>query len=421
MGPTSTDGAMAAPHATTRIYAFDWLRVLAVLAVFFGHVAYIFAVVGEPTIRNAQTSIGVSVYGAFVLQSAVPLLFLLAGVSSWFSLRTRPVRSYLHERLQRLLIPLLFGSAVLIPWIGYMSALNHGSFAGPYWQWVPIHVERTWTALHTPEFNHGLIALYYTSWHLWFLGYLLIFSVLAAGVRHEYARFPWLATLCERRAGLIVLGLPVAAFRMALGPLFPAYLDWTDTIVFLAFFIYGRLFMTDARFLRAVERDRNGWLIVACASFAMILGTHALGYLPRWVAHPDYAPDYLFYQLLLAVNTWACVVGFVGCGLRWLNVDSAALRYADGAALPFYVLHQVAVASAGTIVVEWSAGVAVKFIVISVAAFATTMLTYEFVIRRNRPVRVLFGLKAEATAPPFSPPASTIAIRESGWNARSAT
>ena len=61
--------------------------------------------------------------------------------------------------------------------------------------------------------------------------------------------------------------------------------------------------------------------------------------------------------------------------------------------LPFYILHQVAVATAGTIVAEWNAGVAVKFVVISGVAFATTMLTYEFLVRRSRPLRRLFGLK----------------------------
>jgi len=176
------------PHAITRIHAIDWLRALAVLAIFFGHVAYIFGVNVEATIKNAQTSVAVSVYGFFVFQWTVPLLFLLAGASSWFSLRRRSSRTYFRERLQRLLIPLLFGSAVLIPWIGYMSALNQASFEGPFWQYVPIHFERTWASSKTPQLHHGPIALYYTSWHLWFLGYLLIFSVLSLGLLRGHAR-----------------------------------------------------------------------------------------------------------------------------------------------------------------------------------------------------------------------------------------
>lgn len=360
-------------------------------------------------------------YGFFVFQWAVPLLFLLAGTSSWFSLRRRSSRSYLRERLQRLLIPLLFGSAVLIPWIGYMSALNHASFAGPFWEYIPIHFERTWASLKTSTLHYGPMALYYTSWHLWFLGYLLIFSVFSLGLLRGTARSCWLAALCERRVGLLVLGLPIAVLKVALGAAFPAYLDWSDTVVFFTFFIYGRLFMTDARFLRAVERDALVWLTVGCSSYALVLGTYALGYLPRWLAHPSYTPDYLVYQLLVAVTTWAWVLALVGCGLRWLNSDSAALRYADGAVLPFYILHQVAVATAGTIVVEWSAGVAVKFVVISGVAFATTMLTYELIVRRSRLLRVLFGVKAEVKTRAFGGRTPAVTQSDGGWEARSAT
>ena len=302
-----------------------------------------------------------------------------------------------------------------------MSALNQGNFEGSYWQFVPIHFARTWASLQAPQHHHGPIALYYTSWHLWFLGYLLVFSALSLALHRRPSRTPALLTLCDRRGALLLLVLPIVAVRMALGAAFPAYPDWSDTVVFFICFLYGRLFMTDARFLRAVERDRLVWLTVGSAGYALMLATFALGYLPRWYADPGYAPDYLLYQVLLAVNTWAWVLALVGGGLRWLQIDNPARRYAISAVLPFYVLHQVAIATIGTIVVEWNAGVAVKFVVISGAAFAATMATYECFVRRSRLLRVLFGLKAEPTAPPFIPPASTVAMRESGWNARSAT
>ena len=412
---------MSSPQTTSRLPAIDWLRVLAVLAIFFGHVAYIFGISAEASIRNADTSLVVSVYGGFIYQWAVPLLFLLAGASSWCSLQSRTSHAYVGERVRRLLIPLLFGSVVLIPWNGYMSALNQASFAGSYWQFLPVHFARTWAALQTPQHHHGLIALYHTSWHLWFLGYLLLFSVLSLALHRGPSPIHALVSLCNRRGGLLLLVLPMAAVRMALGAAFPAYTDWSDTVVFFICFAYGRLFMTDARFLRAVEQGGLVWLTVGCAGFALILATFALGHVPRWYADPGYTADYLLYQALLAVNTWAWVLALLAGGLRWLPIDNAARRYATGAVLPFYILHQVAIATVGTIVVEWHAGVAVKFVVISGAAFAATMVTYECFVRRSRLLHVLFGLKAEAMAPRFRTQPSTIALREGGWNAPSTT
>lgn len=397
---------MSTPQTTSRMPAIDWLRVLAVVAIFFGHVAYIFGISAEASIRNADTSLVVSIYGGFVYQWAVPLLFFLAGASSWFSLRRRGRRAFLGERLRRLLVPLLFGSVALIPWIGYMSALNQGTFDGSYSEFVPIHFARTWASLQTPQHHHGPIALYHTSWYLWFLGYLLLFSLLSPLLYRGPSRASALVKLCGPRGGLLLLVLPIAAARVALGAAFPAYTDWCDTLVFFSCFVYGRLFMTDVRFLPAVERDRHLWLAVGCAGYTLMLATFVLGYLPRWYAHPSYTPDYLFYQVLLAVNTWAWVLAFLGVGLRFLQIDNAARHYAAGAVLPFYVLHQVAIATIGTAVVEWNAGVAVKFVVISGAAFVATMGTYECFVRRNALLRVLFGLQAQA--PPFGPLASTI-------------
>ena len=120
-------------HPITRLYAIDWLRMLTMIVVFLFHVAHIFDLDPESSIKNSETSVGLSVYVFFVHQWQMHLFFLLAGTSSWFSLRTRASAPYLRERLHRLLVPLLFGSLVLIPWSAYLSALNHAVFDGSYW------------------------------------------------------------------------------------------------------------------------------------------------------------------------------------------------------------------------------------------------------------------------------------------------
>jgi glucan biosynthesis protein C len=376
-----------------RLHAIDWLRVLAVLAVFFYHVAHIFDFDLEGSVRNSETSLGASVYVFFVHQWSMPLLFLLAGVSSWFSLRSRPTGAYLRERVQRLLVPLLFGTVFLIPWNGYMSALNRRTFDGSYWQFLPVHFERTAASLMPPQVHHGLVALYYTSWHLWFLGYLLIFSTLALLWALRTPDASGLAALCQRRAGLLALVAPIVLVKLSLGARFPAYLDWSDTLVYLTVFFYGWLFMTDGRFLSAVEQQALTWLSVGSACFAILLGTYALGYLSDWLAHPRYSADYLLYQLLAALNTWAWILAVIGCGLRWLNIDIPLLRYAGDATLPFYILHQLVVLTVAVFIVQWRAGIGVKIVAISSVAFTLTLLSYEVFIRRYRVLRVLFGLK----------------------------
>jgi peptidoglycan/LPS O-acetylase OafA/YrhL len=384
-----------------RLYAVDWLRVLMMLAVFFAHVAHIFDFDPAGAVKNEQTSLGATFYMLFCIQWVLPLLFLLAGVSSWFSLRSRSDGHYVRERVARLGIPLIFGSVVLIPWNGYMSALNHGSYDGSFWSFLPVHVERTWAALTMPEVYHGLIALYYTSWHLWFLGYLLILSIVALPVCRRVPT-AWFVRLCNRPAGLLALGMPLVLIRVVLGPAFPAYMDWADTMVWFVLLVYGWLFAADARCLRAVERQAPVWTAVGCLTFAGYVTTYVLGYLEPWAARSSYTADYLFYQLLLALNTWAWILAILGNGLRYLNFENAALRYAGEVVLPFYILHQILVYTVGETVVGWPLGVYGKALIIVVGAFAATMACYELAIRRIGVLRVLFGLRGRSksrTAP----------------------
>jgi glucans biosynthesis protein C len=386
-----------------RLYAIDWLRVLMMLAVFFFHVAHVFDFDVTGAVKNDQTSLVATLYVLFCIQWVLALLFLLAGVSSWFSIRSRTDGIYLRERVVRLAIPLVFGTVVLIPWNGYMSARNHGTFDGSFWSFLPVHAERTWEALTMPGVHHGLIALYYTSWHLWFLGYLLIFAFIALPICR---RVPtgWFVRLCDLPGGLLVLGLPLVLIRLVLGPAFPAYTDWTDTMVWFVLLVYGWLFVADARCLRRVEREAPVWAGVGCATFVGYLASYALGYLKPWIARSSYSPDYLFYQLLLAVNMWAWILAVLGGGLRFLNFDNAALRYAGEMVLPFYILHQILVYTVAETVVRWPLDVHWKALIIVAIALAATMGFYEFAIRRNGVLRVLFGLRSRSAGRAASVP-----------------
>src|SRR6266496_1812259 len=83
-----------------RLYYFDWLRVLAVLVVFFAHMAWLFDVLYSWKIENNK-AYALIVFGT---QSGMALFFLIAGANAWFSLRSRTSRQFLCERRGGILI-----------------------------------------------------------------------------------------------------------------------------------------------------------------------------------------------------------------------------------------------------------------------------------------------------------------------------
>jgi glucan biosynthesis protein C len=406
MTAAPASGEMA--RRAARCYAIDWLRLIAILAVFLFHVAHIFDLAASandlthdpaPSVRNSEASVVLSGYAFFVYQWMMQLLFVLAGMTAWYSLGCRRGSQYLRERLERLLVPLLFGSLTLIPWNGYVSALNHATFRGSFWSYFPIHFERMWEALKIPQFHNSPIALYQTSWHLWFLGFLLIFSLLALPLllcAKPGPRSPsliQLADLCEKPWSLSVLGIPIMLIKLSLNAAFPLYLDWSDTLVFFVLFLYGWLFMTDVRFTRAIARQATGWLAAGCVCLAGLLGAFDLGFLTQWLSHPDYTLGYSLYQILASIHTWAWVMAITGFGLRWLNFRNSALDYVNEAALPFYILHQPVILTIAFVVVQYPIGIGWKALIISITAFVITILAYEFAVRRATIPRVLLGMK----------------------------
>jgi peptidoglycan/LPS O-acetylase OafA/YrhL len=63
--------------------------------------------------------------------------------------------------------------------------------------------------------------------------------------------------------------------------------------------------------------------------------------------------------------------------------------------LPFFILHQPVIIAIAFYVVQWNTGIWIKLPVIVLSSLIVTLSFYELVIRRIRPLRLLFGIKAQ--------------------------
>ncbi len=395
VGAAVTRSVGGAQVSVGRLDYIDWLRLLAVLLLLPYHSARVFDVSDPFYVKNATLSDGLSYLIAFLDPWHMPFLFVLAGMSTWLALRRRNGGQYLRERLGRLLVPLVFGILVIVPPQAYLARVSHAGYAGSYVQFYPSFF----------QIRSGDLTGYlgtFTPAHLWFISFLLVFSVVA---------LPLLLWLRSARGqavvarGFAVFRYPGVIFLLILplgvaDGLLPA-LGGENPFFFLLLFVYGYLLVASEHLQKAVDRHRWWALALALLTSAVTLVAVALNVNPVKFSAGDIG---LFFARMTMAWCWS--IALLGLGRRYLTTPrllSPLLRYAREASYPIYILHQTVIVVIAFFVVAWDASVAVKYVAILVAALAGTLLVYELLVRRFNPVRFLFGMKPQSIKGPLAP------------------
>jgi hypothetical protein len=83
-------------------------------------------------------------------------------------------------------------------------------------------------------------------------------------------------------------------------------------------------------------------------------------------------------------------------GMRFLDFTNKWLKYAQEAVLPFFIVHQPAIIVIAFFVVQWNVGILPKLITVVLSSFVVSVGLYELIIRRIRPLRLLFGMASRS-------------------------
>jgi glucans biosynthesis protein C len=371
---------------TARRYELDWLRVLVIGFVFVFHIAQIF-VDGHPMEKD-RTSETLGIILAETDFLRMPVLFFVAGAGTWFLLRRRGTLEFLRERGIRLGIPLVVLMILIVPvqtW--YIERFWHDD-QPPFLEF--------W-----PQFLVDAFPRVTAQWaHLWFIGYLLIFSVIASPM-FAYLRTPGGKALLERctaymdrSLGIILLALPLVFLHWALewqSP-FAQGLIKVDDLLYFILFCYGFVLFSSSNFVSGLDRYKQRMLITGFVLLgAWLVIRVALG----TAGDAPTSPIYALHALLTTTASWVWMVAIIGYARKFLSVENRFLRYARQASYPFYLIHLPVVMVAGYYVVPLAIHPIVKFLLIGAITLVVSFGVYEYLIRRCTPLRVVFGLKPE--------------------------
>jgi glucan biosynthesis protein C len=384
-----------------RRYDLDWVRIGAFMLLIVYHVG-MYYVTWDWHVKSVRSSHAIEPLMMLTSPWRLSLLFLVSGVATGYLLERQGARGFLGQRSFRLLVPLLFGMAVIVPPQSYLEVVEKLAYPGSYLEFWKLYI----TGYH--GFCRGSECLILPTWnHLWFVAYLWVYTLLLyIGIRALPGSIPRLRAFAERRlSGLGVLLWPLlylAVVRVALVGLFPANHallgDWYNHASYGLVFLLGFALAGTRAPWAAIERARWSALGLAVLGWALLCAYFGI-YSDDVAAPPQILK--LIQRVVYGAEQWLAIVAALGFARRHFCYDNAARRYLTTAIFPVYILHQTvivviahALKPAGLAPIP--EGVLLVFVTVSVC-----LLGYE-AIRRVRALRPLFGLAPAPTATPVA-------------------
>ena len=294
-------------NRSERRHDIDWLRVIAIALLIVYHVAIIFQpwAIYFGFIQNAETSPIIWIPMALINIWRIPLLFFVSGMGVCFALRRRNWKQLLLDRAKRILLPLTFGSFLIVPIHVYI-------FQKYYDQAIE----------YSPNVGH-----------LWFLANICIYVIQIIGFaflerNYDYKFFNFFRNQLKRPYFIYLFIIPFILEAELMNPdYFATYVGNSHGFMIGMFaFLFGFLFVAIGNtFWFAVEKLKYVSLVLA---FTI--------YLIRLLFFELNPPHYLS-----SIESMNWIFAIFGFGYKYLNKPSKLLSELSQAAYPVYIVHMI--------------------------------------------------------------------------------
>ena len=341
-----------------RKHYIDNLRWITPLILIPYHVAMAWNSWNEPNYIFFEGNRGISSIIVFFSPYFMPLLFVLAGISTKFALQKRTNKEYVMERVKKLLLPLLFGTIVLMPIMTYIADKFHGSYSGGFLEHYTIFFTK-YTDLTGADGGFSL-------GQFWFLLYLFLISIVGVGMIHlvKKSSFDFEKSIPFWMACLLGLPLPFFSELLSIGG--------KSLLEYMYLFLIGYFVFSNEKLISKVEK--NGWLLFCIGLVATILNV----YFFLW-SEIEFG---LVNNITKYVSEWLMILAFIGLAKKHLNFNGKVLNYMKQRSFLFYIYHYIWVVLFQYLLYKMVGNrTFVLFIGTTILAYLATFLCCEISIR----------------------------------------
>lgn len=347
----------------------DNLRSLVILILFPFHTLRMYTSV-KPFYVQSRPLIIADAFTTFMSVWFMNLLFVLAGISAYYSIQKRSLMQFTKERLIRLLLPFFSGLLLIIPIQTYFAEKQKNSYTGSFLGQYKLFFTK-----------FGDLSGYeggFTPGHLWFLLFLFLISLLALPViayvkKHGLPKLPK-----DIHCPALLLSLFIVPYT------FFSLWELGEPIGrYLFCFLFGFLILSHEEVLAFIKKYAAYWFIAG-----LITDSYYTSYtLVAFMTNVKASYSFFFYHFA----SFMMIIGMIGLGQHLLDFKTPLTSAFSKDSFSIYFVHQSILVAIGYYCLRSIHNV---FLQIMVTMSLTFLLSLFFVwlIKRTPILRTLFGM-----------------------------
>lgn len=367
------------PHKTERLHALDSLRAIMMLLGLVLH-SVITYTGGEPQgawlIKdpiNFNTNLGW--IGSFIHVFRMPIFMLVAGFFAALLFYERGKLQMIKNRMQRITWPfLVFVFLLFIPVVGGMQFTQNVFNGNPEAFATTAKNFSTWGSIIPSK-----------TMHLWFLYYLIMFSVVSFILGNLFRTWPKTSQWINKYY-----------FEIFKRP-FIRLLVFTSCTILILVFMNKNWVDTSTSFIPDLGTFvfyfyfyMMGWLLFKAKSLLSsfkiydwqftILGTAIF----TWYFFTDTA-DFSIYSIMIikCMCCWLLIFGITGLFIRFGSNHSARMRYVSDSSYWVYLFHLPLTVLLPALIANWNIAASLKFLFVTTVTTITCFVTYHYFVRNT--------------------------------------
>lgn len=298
-----------------RKYYIDNLRWIMILLLIPYHAAMAWNVWKEPNYIYFEDNKIISSIIVFLSPYFMPVLFVLAGISTRYSLQKRTNKRYIFERIKKLLIPFISGTLFLMPVMTYIADKFNYAYNGNFF----LHYNIFFTKFTDLTGSDGGFSV----GQFWFILYLFIISLVAVIIITLQKRVIPKYEKCIPLWLIYVFGLPLPLLNRLLSTGGKSIAEYT-----YIFFVGYYIFSNDNIIIKI---EKNKWLFLCTGLTATVLNV----YMFIWSGK-----QYLLLNMAAKfISEWFMLIALIGLGKRYLDFSGKIVNYMAQISFAFYIFH----------------------------------------------------------------------------------